>query len=307
MTAELLAIFVASSIRLAAPLIFAAIGELISERAGVLNLSLEGMMLAAAFGGALGAFLTGSPWAGLVLGVLFAITIAAIQAFFSVTLRANQIVVGIGLNIVVLGATTVASRGIFGRDPGFSIDGFGKLEVEGLSNLLFLGTAFFQQTGLVYLAPVLALLVWLFLYRTTTGISIRAAGDEPKAADKSGIAVPGMRWLAILLTGLLAGLGGVIYSIADLHSFTENMTGGVGYLAIAAVIFGRWRVLGTFGACLVFGAATSLQFQLPAMGVQAVPVALLVMLPYALALLAVSGLVGRQFPPRALTIPFVRR
>ncbi|WP_341894400.1 ABC transporter permease [Ferrovibrio terrae] len=307
MTAELLAIFIASSIRLAAPLIFAAVGELVSERAGVLNLSLEGMMLAAAFGGALGAFVTGSPWVGLLTGVLFAVVVSAVQAVFSVSLRANQIVVGIGINIVVLGATTVASRGIFGRDPGFSIEGFGKLNFEPLSNLPILGTALFQQTGLVYLAPVLALLVWWLLYRSTAGIAIRAAGDEPKAADKSGVAVPRIRWLAILFTGILAGFGGAIYSIADIHSFTENMTGGVGYLAIAAVIFGRWRVLGTFVACLVFGAATSLQFQLPAMGIALVPVALLVMLPYALALLAVSGLVGRQSPPRALTIPFFRR
>lgn len=307
MTAELLAVFLASSIRLAAPLIFAAVGELVSERAGILNLSLEGMMLAAAFGGALGAFATGSPWLGLATGLLFSVAVAAIQAIFSVNLRANQIVVGIGINIVVLGATTVASRGIFGRDPGFSIEGFGKLDVDALSNVPFLGPAVFQQTGLVYLAPVLALLVWWLLYRSTAGIAIRAAGEEPKAADKSGVDVPRIRWLAILFTGVLAGFGGAIYSIADIHSFTENMTGGVGYLAIAAVIFGRWRVLGTFGACLVFGAATSLQFQLPAMGVEIVPVALLVMLPYALALLAVSGLVGRQSPPRALTVPFLRR
>lgn len=307
MTSELLAIFVASSIRLAAPLIFAAIGELVSERAGVLNLSLEGMMLAAAFGGALGAFVSGSPWVGLLVGVLFSIAVAAIQAVFSVNLRANQIVVGIGINIVVLGATTVAARRIFGRDPGFSIEGFGKLDVQALSNVPFVGTALFQQTGLVYLAPILALTVWWLLYRSTAGIAIRAAGDEPRAADKSGVDVTRTRWLAILFTGLLSGFGGAIYSIADIHSFTENMTGGVGYLAIAAVIFGRWRVLGTLVACLVFGAATSLQFQLPAMGVEIVPVALLVMLPYALALLAVSGLVGRQSPPRALTMPFLRR
>jgi simple sugar transport system permease protein len=205
----------------------------------------------------------------------------------------------------VLGLTTVAARAIFGRDAGFKIAGFGKVEVPGLFDLPFAGPAFFTQSGFVYAAPFVALAVAILLYRTTPGLALRAAGDEPRAVDKSGASVPGVRWLAILVTGLAAGLGGAVYSLADIHTFTENMTNGAGYLALAAVIFGGWNIGRTVAACLLFGAATALQFQLPAMGIN-VPTALLLMLPYLLALLAVAGVVGRLEPPTSLTLPFQR-
>lgn len=306
MTEGLLVVLAASTIRLAVPLMFAALGELVSEKAGLLNLSLEGMMLAAAFGGALGSFLSGSPAIGLIAALACSMGVAAIQGLFSIVLRANQIVTGIGINIAVLGLTTVAARATFGRDAGFTVPGFDKVAVPGLYDLPFVGAAFFTQSGFVYAAPLVALAVALLLYRTTAGLALRAAGDDPRAVDKSGASVVGVRWLAVLTTGLAAGLGGAVYSLADIHTFTENMTAGAGYLALAAVIFGRWRVLGTVIACLVFGAASSLQFQLPALGIDFLPAAFLIMMPYVLALLAVSGLVGRQSPPRALTLPFSR-
>jgi general nucleoside transport system permease protein len=306
MNEALLVVLAASTIRLAVPLMLAGLGELVSEKAGLLNLSLEGMMLAGAFGGALGAFLTGSPLVGLGFALLCSCLVAALQGVFSIVLQANQIVSGIGLNITVLGLTTVASRAVFGRDAGFTIAGFAKLPVPGLHDLPVAGQVLFTQSGFVYAAPLLALAIATLLYRTTPGLALRAAGDEPRAVDKSGASVAGVRWLAVLTTGLAAGLGGAVYSLADIHTFTENMTSGAGYLALAAVIFGRWRVWGTIVACLVFGAASSLQFQLPALGIDFLPPALLIMMPYVLALLAVSGLVGRQAPPRALTLPFSR-
>ena len=225
---------------------------------------------------------------------------------FSIALGANQIVSGIGINIGVLGLTTIAARSTFGRDAGFAITGFGKVVVPGLADLPVIGPMLFTQSGFVYAAPLVALLIAVLLYRTTAGLALRAAGNEPRAVDKSGASVIGVRWLAVLVTGLASGLGGAVYSLADIHTFTENMTSGAGYLALAAVIFGRWRVVGTIVACLVFGVASSLQFQLPALGIDFLPAALLIMMPYVLALLAVSGLVGRQSPPRALTIPFNR-
>ena len=212
----------------------------------------------------------------------------------------------IGINIGVLGLTTIAARSTFGRDAGFAITGFGKVVVPGLADLPVIGPMLFTQSGFVYAAPLVALLIAVLLYRTTAGLALRAAGNEPRAVDKSGASVIGVRWLAVLVTGLASGLGGAVYSLADIHTFTENMTSGAGYLALAAVIFGRWRVVGTIVACLVFGVASSLQFQLPALGIDFLPAALLIMMPYVLALLAVSGLVGRQSPPRALTIPFNR-
>ena len=303
---ETLAIFIASTLRLAMPLMLAASGELVSERAGVLNLSLEGMMLTAAFFGALGSWATGNPYLGVGCAVGAALCVAAVQAWLSVNLRANQLVIGIGFNILALGATTLLYRIIFGGLSREEIPGLPKLSVPGLSDLPFAGTAFFQQSVIVYFGFALILLIWWTLNQTSFGLAVRAVGDEPRSADKAGIPVARTRWLAVLITGAMAGMAGAFVSIADIHTFTENMTSGAGYLALAAVIFGRWRVVGTIVACLVFGVASSLQFQLPALGIDFLPAALLIMMPYVLALLAVSGLVGRQSPPRALTIPFNR-
>lgn len=305
MTWELLAVFVGSSLRLATPLLLAAMGELISERAGVLNMSLEGFMLVAAFGAALGAWATGSPSLGLLCGLAAVVPCALFQAWLSVTLRANQIVVGIGFNILALGVTTLLYRSVFGARSREQIPGFDKMHVPGLSEIPFLGPALFQQIWLVYLAFALALGVWLFLRHTALGLAVRAAGADPRAADKAGLSVARVRYFGVLCAGLFGGLAGMFLSIGDIHTFTEGMTNGAGYLAIAAVIFGSWKVWRTLGACLLFGAATALQFQLPAMGVQ-VPTALLIMLPYLMALLAVAGLIGRQTPPSFLGVPYDR-
>lgn len=306
MSPDLLIVFAVSALRLAVPLIFAALGEVISERAGVLNMSLEGMMLVSAFGAALGAWLGQDPWLGVLLGLAAALAFAGLQAFLTVTLRADQIVTGLALNIVALGATTTLARAIFGKQGGLVVPGFGVLDWPALAGIPVLGPVLFAHSGFVHLAFGLALLLWLLLHKTSLGLSIRAVGDAPHAADKTGVPVARVRVLAILVTGLAAGLGGMVYAIVEIHTFTENMTSGAGYLAIAAVIFGRWSIWRTVGACLLFGAATALQFQLPAMGIDA-PVALLVMLPYGLALLAVAGAIGHQAPPAALTVPFRRR
>lgn len=302
---ETLAIFIASTLRLAMPLILAASGELVSERAGVLNLSLEGMMLTAAFFGALGSWVTGQPVLGIFCAVLAAVMLAAVQALLSVNLRANQLVVGIGFNILALGATTLLYRIIFGGLSREAIPGLSKLNIPGVSNLPFIGTAFLQQSVFVYVGLVVVALIWAMLKYTAFGLAVRAVGDEPRSADKAGISVVRTRWLAVLITGFMAGLAGSFLSIADIHTFTENMTNGAGYLALAAVIFGGWNIGRTVAACLLFGAATALQFQLPAMGIN-VPTAFLLMLPYLLALLAVAGIVGRLEPPTALTLPFLR-
>jgi simple sugar transport system permease protein len=302
---ETLAIFIASTLRLAMPLMLAASGELVSERAGVLNLSLEGMMLTAAFFGALGSWASGNPYFGVACAILASVIVSAVQAWLSVNLRANQLVVGIGFNILALGATTLLYRIIFGGLSREEIPGLPKLAVKGLSDLPFAGTAFFQQSVIVYAGLALIVLIWAMLNHTSFGLSVRAVGDEPRSADKAGIPVAATRWKAVLITGFMAGVAGAFISIADIHTFTENMTNGAGYLALAAVIFGGWNIGRTVAACLLFGAATALQFQLPAMGIN-VPTAFLLMLPYLLALLAVAGVVGRLEPPTSLTLPFQR-
>jgi simple sugar transport system permease protein len=301
--AEAAAVFVGSSIRLATPLLMGAVGELVSERAGVLNMSVEGMMLTGAFAGAVGSWATGQPILGLTIGLLAVLPVALLQAWLSNTLRANQIVSGIGINILVLGATTLAYREIFGERSSDQIPGFGKWAPPLLGDIPVFGQAVFLQVWIVYLGIFLAVVTALVMRFTAIGLAVHAAGMEPRAVDKSGLSVRKIRYGAVIFTGLMSALGGTFLSIGDIHTFTEGMTRGAGYLAIAAVIFGNWKIGRTIGACLLFGAATALQFQLPAMGVE-VPNALLIMLPYLLAFLAVAGLVGRQSAPASLTVPW---
>ena len=305
MTEEQLAVFIASGLRLAMPIVLAGTGELVSERAGVLNLSLDGMMLTAAFAAACASWATGMPIVGLLAAVIAGLLVAFLQAILSVTLRANQLVVGIGFNILALGATTFLYREIFGPLSRDTIPGFAKVHVPWLSDIPVLGAALFRQTGLAYAGLALVVVTWFVLKRTSFGLAVRAVGDDPRAADQAGISVTRTRYLGVLYAGAMAGLGGAFMSVADSNTFTEGMTKGAGYLAITAVIFGGWNPWKTLGACLLFGFATALQFLVPAMQLD-VPVALLLMLPYVLALIAVAGLVGTARQPQALTLPFRR-
>lgn len=300
-----LVVFIGSGLRLAMPILLAGTGELLSERAGVLNLSLDGMMLTSAFTAALVSWVTKSPLLGLGAGVLCSLAFAYLQAILSVTLRANQLVVGIGFNILALGATTFLYREIFGPLSRDTIPGFGQVSIPVLSSIPVLGPALFQQTGLAYAAFALVAVTWALLKYTSFGLAVRAVGDDPRAADKAGISVARTRYLGVLYAGAMAGLGGAFMSVADSNTFTEGMTRGAGYLAITAVIFGGWSPVKTLFACLLFGFATALQFLAPALKLD-VPVALLLMLPYVLALFAVAGFVGTGRQPLALTLPFRR-
>jgi simple sugar transport system permease protein len=263
-------------------------------------MSLEGMMLTGALAAAVGARATGDPLVGLAVALLAVLPLALLQAFLSVTLGANQIVTGIGLNILCLGGTTLAYRDIFGSRSDAAIPALATWAPPGLRDLPLVGHAVFEQVWLLY--PGLALLgavAWM-LRSTALGLAIHASGAEPGAVDKAGMSVTRVRYGVVLFSGLLAAVAGSFISIGDIHTFTEGMTSGAGYLAIAAIIFGNWKPGRTLLACLLFGAASALQFYLPAIGV-VVPSALLIMLPYLLALLAVAGLIGRQTAPAFLT------
>jgi general nucleoside transport system permease protein len=302
---ESLPVFLGSALRLSTPLILAATGEVVSERAGVLNLSLEGMMLMAAFTAALGAKESGSATVGLLCGMLAATVLAALQALLSVRLKANQLVSGIGFNLFALGTTTFLYREVFGGLSREVIPSFQAWAVPGLSRLPFLGAALFMQTPLVYLAFVLVAATYWLVERTRFGLELRAVGENPRAADQAGVSVARVRLLCVLYTGGCAGLAGGFISVSSISTFTEGMTNGAGYLAVTAVILGSWRNFRVLAACLLFGSAAALQFLLPALGVP-LPTAVLVMLPYVLALLAVAGLVRRSRAPAALTLPFSR-
>ncbi|WP_028219917.1 ABC transporter permease [Paraburkholderia oxyphila] len=301
-----LIVFIASGLRLATPIILASTGELVSERAGVLNLSLDGMILSAAFAAAWGSFVSGSPLIGLGIALVASLLLAGMQAILSITLGANQLVVGIGFNILATGGTTFLYREIFGTLSRQTVPSFGPLDLPVLRDIPIVGPALFSQSGLVYVGLLLVVVTWALLRYTSFGLSVRASGEAPQAADKAGINVRRTRYLGVLYAGAMAGLAGAWLSIADSNAFTEGMSKGTGYLAITAVIFGGWAPWKTLGACLLIGFATALQFLVPALNLD-VPVALLLMLPYVLALCAIGGLVGSARQPAALTLPLRSR
>lgn len=305
MNLAITAVLIGSSIRFATPLLLGATGELLSQRAGVLNMSLEGMMLTGAFGAALGSWASGNALLGLLAAILAVLPLALLQAYLSITLGANQIVTGIGINILALGGTTLAYRDIFGSRSSAVIPGLLKWAPPGLRDIPVVGMMIFEQTWLLYLGLAIIAAIGFVLRHTALGLAIHASGADPRAVDQAGMSVARVRYGAVLFSGLMAAIAGSFISIGDIHTFTEGMTGGAGYLAIAAIIFGNWKLGRMLLACLLFGCASALQFFLPAIGVN-VPSALLIMLPYVLALLAVAGLIGRQSAPTALAQPYQR-
>jgi len=283
--------FLIQTLRIAIPYLFAAAGGVISERAGLIALTLEGYMLSGAFCAALGAYYGGSPWWGVVAGIGGGVLLALLYGVSAIRFRADQVVVGIAINLLAIGATRFFLRLTFDsssnspRVPGFGSErsgsGFAALAT---SPLFWLG---------VLVIPVLA---WL-LYRTAFGLRVRAVGEHPAAAVSVGIKVNRVRYLAVILSGVFAGLGGV-YLALDQHQFTDQMTAGRGFIALAATIFGRWDPLRAGIACLLFAAADALQIQLQ--GAQLLPSQFVGMIPYVLTIVALAGLVGRAVAPAAL-------
>lgn len=247
------------------PILFAAIGELVAERAGVIDIGLEGMMLNGAFFGFWSAHASGSLLIGVVGGMLAGMVLGVVMAALSVSARADQIVVGIGITILATGITTFANEQLFtsgGNQP--TIQPMSNLGIPVLDHIPVIGQALFNQVPLAYVAYLMVPAVWYVLYRTSLGLLIRGAGEYPDAVETSGTSVAGLRWGATLFASATAGLGGVMLSVGNLGLFNEGMSGGRGYIALAAVIFGRWRPLGVLCAALVFGGADALQLRLQA-------------------------------------------
>lgn len=290
-----------SAVRLAVILGFAALGELVAQRAGTLNISVEAMMLSGAFGGVYGSTVTGSPGLGLVVGILVGSGVGLIQANASHRLEVNPFVVGLALNILAIGATSFL-REVVNLDSG-RVERF---EMPLLSSIPVIGTPFFGQRWpvLVFYAAVPA--VWWLLYRSRFGLELRAIGDGPQEADVTGVNVQRRRRQAIWLCGGFAGMGGAYLSVGEIGSFSNNMTAGRGFLAIAAVIFGGWTIRGAIGGVALFGMADSLRIALPIIGVE-LNSQLLTASPYVLALAAMVIFSSRlRGQPVALGRPFVR-
>lgn len=288
-----------AAVALSAPILFAAMGELVSETAGVMNIHLEGMMLTGAFFGVLGAHLTGSATVGFVTGALGALIVAMMHGLLCFVFRANQVVSGIVLNIFTLGLTSFLLATVLGPNVNQAVVSVPKLSAGPLSRIPVIGRALFSQSVMVYVAYLLVVpTVWWVLNRRRAGLALRAAGERPQAADSLGVSVMRVRWVAVGICGLLAGIGGSQLALAGLGFFTQNMTAGRGFIGLAAVIFGRWRPLGTAGAILLFALADGLQIRAQALGIP-IPFHFLGMLPYIVTLVALSALRYMQ-PPAAL-------
>jgi simple sugar transport system permease protein len=284
--AELLA----SAVRLATPLLFAALGGVLSERSGVVNIALEGKLLAGAFAAAVFAGAFDNPWAGVAAAMGAGLLVGALHAVSTVILRGDQIVVGVALNLLVVGATQFLMSTLYGSSantPPFR----GFAAGEG-----------FLFTPLVWLALLLVPLVHLLLRSTRFGLRLLAVGEHPDTAESLGVSPVRVRLTAVLLAGAIAGLGGAYLSL-ETSQFVKNMSAGRGFIALAAVIFGKWRPFGAAGACLFFGLAEASQIRLQGLGV---PTQFVQMIPYVLTMVALAGFVGRSRPPGSLGVPLPR-
>jgi ABC-type uncharacterized transport system permease subunit len=283
--------FLLQAIRIAIPYLFAASGGVVAERAGVVSLTLEGFMLSGAFCATLGSHYSGSAWVGVLAGVAGGLVMGLLHAIASIRFKADQIVVGIAINLLVVGLTRFFLHMAFDSSSNSPrVAGFGGENAgSGLGALV--------SNPLVWVGLVLVPVMGWMMYRTPFGLRIRAVGEHPVAAESVGVPVPRVRYLAVTLSGVLASLGGV-YLALDQHQFTDQMTAGRGYVALAAVIFGRWDPVRAGIACLFFAAAETLQIQLQSL--QAIPSQFVSMIPYALTIVALAGLVGRSVPPAAL-------
>lgn len=282
-------VFIIQTLRIAVPYIFAAMGGVISEKAGLIALALEGYMLTGAFCAAVGAYYSGNAWVGVLAGMAGAMTMAIIYSIATVRFKADQVVVGIAINLMAIGATRFFLRLAFDSAANSPrIEGFAG-EGTGFTALV--------ANPLVWMALVAVALVWWTLYRTAFGLRVRAVGEHPAAALSVGISVPRIRYAAVAMAGAIAGLGGV-YLALDQHKFSAEMTAGRGFIALAATIFGRWHPVKAAIACLFFAAAETLQIQLQ--GRELIPSQFIDMIPYLLTIIALAGIVGRVRAPTAL-------
>ena len=298
--------FLSTSLRLSIPIVFAALGGVLAERSGVFNIGLEGMMLAGAFGAAVGAFFLGTPFGGLVFGIGGGALTAVILAVLAVSLGVNQIVAGIAINIFSIGITAFLSRIVFGGQANtMTLPGFKTFAVPGLASIPIIGPVLFSQDFMVYLMLGVVGGLFFLMYYTVWGLNIRAVGENPRAADTAGLPVNRIRYLCVLASGGLAGLGGSYIVLSQVYLFSEHMTAGKGFIALAAIILGRWNPVGALFACLLFGVFDALQLRLQFANPE-VPYQVFVILPYAVSILALVGLVGKPTPPGSVGIPYRR-
>ena len=319
---ELLAIaysVLAGTIRVSTPLVLCAMAGLFSERSGIIDISLEGKMLASAFAAASVAHVTGSPWPGLAAAVALAMALGLLHGFACITHRGNQVVSGLAVNILVSGLTVVLGIVWFGRGGqtptlphGARFLGIEFPFAEAVAAVPVLGPLYGKVVGghniLVYAAFASVALTWWVVYRTRFGLRLRAVGENPGAVDTAGVSVAWLRYRAVLVCGALCGVAGAYLSIAQNAAFVREMSAGQGYIALAAMIFGKWRPVPALAACLMFGFLDAVSIRLQGVEVYGVelPVQLLQALPYALTVVLLAGFIGRAVAPKAIGVPYVK-
>ena len=294
----------AATIRMATPLIFTAMGGIFSERSGIINIGLEGMMLTGAFMGMLVTFFTGNPWVGLVGALLSGGVVGLIHAVAAIRYKVDQVVSGTAINIFAGGLTVFLLRLFFnvsGTSP--AVNRIPTITIPGLVSIPWLGPVLGRQNAMVYIAIALVFLGHFVIFKTVWGLRLRAVGEHPKAADTVGVNVFKMRYSAVIISGILAGLGGAYLSTAHLSRFGDGMTAGRGFIALAAMIFGKWNPIGAMGASLFFGYADALQMRLQEVGI---PSQFVAMLPYILTMVALAGFIGRATPPKNIGKPYTK-
>ena len=295
----------AGSLAVAVPLVFGAMGGVLGERSGVVNIAIDGQLLFGAFGAAMVGSLTGSTWAGLIAAMVAGLLVASVLGAFAIKYLVDQVIVGVVLNVLVIGITSfmfsqvlAPNSATLNHPPRFT-----RIPIPVLGDIPLIGPIFFRQTAIVYILYITVALVTWSLYRTKWGLRVRAVGEHPKAADTVGIRVNRTRFRTVLLAGAIAGMGGAFYTLVSVPQFNREMTGGAGYIALAAVIFGKWDPIRATLAALLFGFASNLQGVLSVIG-SPVPSQFMLMLPYVVTIFAVAGLVGRSRPPAADGIPY---
>ena len=291
--------FLEGAVRTATPLGFAALGETVAERSGVINIGLEGAIIAGAFGGFVAAG-SGSVWLGFAGSMVAGILVAALFAFFAIRIRADQIITGTAISLLCLGLTATLYQQMYGATgAALSIPTMSAMELPLLSSIPLFGRALFAQPAIAYLLYIMIPLVWWWMYRTYEGLALRATGEDPRAAVAAGIPARKFQTMSVLFGGAMGGIAGGVLVIAQAGSFAEGMSAGRGFIAIAIVVLGRWHPLGVAAAALIFGAASALQYFFQALG-WPVPYQLFLALPYVLTLFGLAGIAGRAVAPAGL-------
>ncbi|MCC6147410.1 MAG: ABC transporter permease [Anaerolineaceae bacterium] len=298
--------YISMAIRSALPILICGIGLVFGSRAGIVNIGAEGFMLIGAFMGVVGSYLFSSAWIGVLVAMLSSMLISLIFAYFTVTVKADQVVVGMGINMLAIGLTTTLFRRLFGMNTEpIKIESFSPLAIPGLSDIPILGTSLFTQHAPAYLIFLCIPLASFILFRTDIGLKVRAVGEHPRACDTVGINVFKVRYGAILFSGLMAGFAGAYLTLGLLNFFVEDLMAGRGYMAVAAVVFGKYSPVGVMLAALIFGAGDALQYRLQAGG-SVIPYQFLLMIPYVLTILAICGFVGENKGPAAMAQPYIK-